>query len=83
MGVSRIGGIKPNDQGEVSADWAWLLHMSLLGEFVRVPEVLCYKFMKKGSLSKQWGAFDVIQQKAVRRAMIEAIRQSPLGPLQK
>ena len=79
----RIGGIKPNDQGEVSADWVWLLHMSLLGEFVRVPEVLCYKFMKKGSLSKRWGAFDVIQQKAVRRAMIEAIWQSPLGLLQK
>ena len=38
--------------------------------------------MKKGSLSKQW-AHDGIQQKAVRRAMIAAIRQSPLGPLQK
>ena len=40
------------------------------------------QFMKKGSLSKQW-AYDVIQQKAVRRAMIAEIRQSPLGALQK
>ena len=56
--------------------------MSLLGEFVRVPEVLCYKFFKKGSLSKQWD-FDDIHEKAVRRAIIEEIRRSPLGALQK
>jgi glycosyltransferase involved in cell wall biosynthesis len=78
----RIGGMKPNDQGEYSADWPWLLHMSLLGEFVRVPEVLCYKFWKKGSVSRQW-ARDDIQKKAVRRAIIGEIRQAPLGALQK
>jgi hypothetical protein len=37
----RIGGIKPNDAGEYSADWTWLLHMALLGEFERVPKPLC------------------------------------------
>ena len=37
----RIGGIKPNDCGEYSADWTWLLHMALLGDFVRVPKLLC------------------------------------------
>ena len=39
----RVDGIHPNDQGEYSADWTWLLHLSLIGEFVRVPEVLCEK----------------------------------------
>ena len=78
----RIGGIKPNEQGEFQADWPWLLHMALLGEFVRVPEVLCYKFMKKGSLSKRW-AHDRDQVEARRRAGIREIRQSPLGVLQK
>ena len=34
-------------KGEYSADLPWLLHMSLLGEFVRVPEVLCYKFYEE------------------------------------
>ena len=51
----RIGGIKPNDCGEYSADWTWLLHMALLGDFVRVPELLCRKYYMAGSLSKQWG----------------------------
>lgn len=50
----RIGGLKRHGAGEFSADWPWLLHMSLLGEFHRVPETLCYKFRKKGSLSRSW-----------------------------
>ncbi len=28
--------------------------MSLLGEFARVPETLCHKFYKPGSLSRTW-----------------------------
>lgn len=78
----RIGGIKPNDCGEYSADWTWLLHLSLLGEFVRVPEVLCQKFYKKGSLSKTW-PHDATQRAALQRAGIREIRESHLGSLQK
>jgi glycosyltransferase involved in cell wall biosynthesis len=78
----RIGGIKPNDSGEYCADWTWLLHMSLLGEFVRVPEVLCQKFFMKGSLSKTW-PHDSKQRAALRRAGIREIRGSSLGLLQK
>lgn len=48
------GGIHPNRSGEYSADWTWLLHLSLLGGFVRVPEVLCHKHYTKRSLSKTW-----------------------------
>ncbi len=50
----RIGGLKRHGAGEFAADWPWLFHMSLLGEFHRVPETLCYKFYKKGSLSRTW-----------------------------
>lgn len=78
----RIGGIKPNDSGEYSADWTWLLHMSLLGEFLRVPEVLCQKFFKKGSLSKIW-PHDSEQFAALQRAAVREIRESSLGLLQK
>lgn len=49
-----IGGLKTHDGGEFSADWPWLFHMSLLGEFVRVPETLCHKYYKPGSLSRTW-----------------------------
>lgn len=78
----RIGGIKPNDCGEYSADWTWLLHLSLLGEFVRVPEVLCQKFYKKASLSKTW-PHDAKQRAALQRAGIREIRDSHLGSVEK
>jgi glycosyltransferase involved in cell wall biosynthesis len=78
----RIGGIKPNEKGEYSADWTWLLRMSLLGGFVRVPAVLCRKFYKKGSLSKTW-PHDRAQRRALIRAGIREIRESSLGVVEK
>lgn len=50
----RINGLKAHGAGEFSADWPWLFHMSLLGEFTRVPETLCFKYYKPGSLSRSW-----------------------------
>jgi glycosyltransferase involved in cell wall biosynthesis len=52
--VREIGGLRRHIGGEFSADWPWLLHMSLLGEFVRVPERLCTKVYVEQSLSRQW-----------------------------
>jgi glycosyltransferase involved in cell wall biosynthesis len=78
----RIGGIKPNDAGEYSADWTWLLHMSLLGEFVRVPEVLCFKFYTKASISKAW-PHDPVQRAALTRAGIREVRDSGIGAVPK
>ena len=49
-----IGGIKPHRAGEFSVDFPWLLHMSLLGEFARVPEVLVHKRYQPRSLSRGW-----------------------------
>ena len=54
----RIGGLKTHGAGEFSADWPWLFHMSLLGEFVRVPETLCFKYYKPGSVSRSWNFSD-------------------------
>ena len=78
----HIGGIKPNDAGEYGADWTWLLHMALLGDFVRVPEVLCQKHFKETSLSKSWSHGED-RRRALRRAGIEEIRRSRLGIPQK
>jgi glycosyltransferase involved in cell wall biosynthesis len=50
----RTGGLKRHRRGEAYADWPWLTHMSVLGEFVRVPEVLCRKHFRKQGLSHQW-----------------------------
>lgn len=51
-----IGGLRRHLAGEFSADWPWLLHMSLLGEFVRIPQVLCTKVYTRQSLSRGWTA---------------------------
>lgn len=50
----KIQGHKIHGAGDVSPDRPWLFHMSLLGEFARVPETLCHKFFKPGSFSKKW-----------------------------
>ncbi|MEQ8262198.1 glycosyltransferase family 2 protein [Pseudohaliea sp.] len=49
-----IGGIKPHRAGEFSVDYPWLFHMSLLGEFARVPETLVHKRYQPDSLSRLW-----------------------------
>ncbi|HYM82340.1 MAG TPA: glycosyltransferase family 2 protein [Candidatus Limnocylindria bacterium] len=49
-----IGGLRRHLAGEFSADWPWLLHMSLLGEFVRIPECLVTKIYQQRSLSRGW-----------------------------
>lgn len=53
----RIQGLKTHLAGEYCADWPWLTHMALLGEFVRVPEVLCTKVFTKQSLSRTWSTY--------------------------
>lgn len=78
-GFARVGGIHPNEQGEYSADWTWLLGLSLIGEFVRVPEVLCTKYYTAGSLSKRW-PHDSAQLLALRRSGIAEIRRSDVAP---
>lgn len=78
----RVGGIHPNASGEYSADWTWLLHLALLGPFVRVPGVLCRKFYLKDSLSKRWP--HVAAQRAdLLKAGLDEVRRSSIGPLQK
>lgn len=68
----EIGGIKPNAQSERSADWTWLLHMALIGPFVRVPEILCRKYYRTGSLSRAW-PHDREQREALTKARIAEI----------
>lgn len=50
----RVNGLKTHDAGEYAPDWPWLFHLSLTGEFVRVPETLCFKYYKPRSLSLGW-----------------------------
>jgi glycosyltransferase involved in cell wall biosynthesis/glycine/D-amino acid oxidase-like deaminating enzyme len=78
----RIGGVKRHWRGEMTADWPWLLHMAVLGQFVRVPEILCYKEYMPGSLSKSWkrGIPDWI---SVTLSCAREIHHSDLQPMAK
>lgn len=72
-----IQGLKTHGAGEFSADWPWLFHMSLLGEFARVPQTLCFKYYKPGSLSRSW-AFTRRQFHEVRAACMRELWNSCL-----
>lgn len=78
----RVGGIKPNAEGQFSADWTWLLHLSLLGDFVRVPETLCRKYYQKASVSRNWAAGRK-QYRALRQAGVREVWNSSLDPLRR
>jgi len=52
----RVGGLHRHPGGEFSADWPWLMHLALLGAFVRVPEPLVHKVWLREGLSVVWGA---------------------------
>jgi glycosyltransferase involved in cell wall biosynthesis len=80
-----IGGLRRHLAGEFSADWPWLLHMGLLGEFVRIPEPLCTKFTRPRSLSRDWNrhtrswsAVTLSAMGAVSRAEIPAREKAVL-----
>lgn len=80
--AQRIGGLKRHGGGEFSADWPWMLHLAILGEFERVPEVLCHKFFTAQSLSKTW-QYDLRAYRAVTWSAAREVRASPLGVLDK
>lgn len=83
LGLARqIHGLKTHHAGEFSSDWPWLFHMSLLGEFARVPQTLCYKYYKPGSLSRSW-EFSKRQLYEVYAAIMREIWISNLPTAQK
>lgn len=78
----RINGLKTHRAGDFSTDWPWLFHMSLLGEFARVPQTLCHKYYKIGSLSRRWD-YSPRQIYEVRAAMMREIWNSDLATEEK
>jgi glycosyltransferase involved in cell wall biosynthesis len=74
-----IGGLRRHRAGEFSADWPWLLEMSLLGGFVRIPERLVTKIYVPGSLSRTW-RFGARQWAAAAASAMTAVgrRRLPL-----
>lgn len=74
----EVGGLRPNAAGEYGADWPWIMHLCLLGEFTRVPEPLCVKAARPDSVSRTWGSGPELQA-AVRAVCVDEVRHSPLA----
>jgi glycosyltransferase involved in cell wall biosynthesis len=77
--AAAIGGLRRHLAGEFSADWPWLLHMSLLGEFVRIPERLVTKIYQQQSLSRSW-YFGARSWTAVTLSAMGAVSRTPIPP---
>jgi glycosyltransferase involved in cell wall biosynthesis len=73
----EIGGLRRHRAGEFSADWPWLIEMSLLGKFVRVPERLVTKIYLPTSLSRSW-RFGARQWAAVAASAMTAVSRRRL-----
>lgn len=73
--ATGAGGMQRHLAGEFMADWPWLLRLSLLGEFVRVPEPLVHKVWLKTGLSLIW-RHSLAQRAGVTLACAQAIRHA-------
>ena len=73
----QVGGLRRHFAGEFGADWPWLLHLSLLGEFVRVPEALVEKCYRPTTLSASW-KFSVWQRLGVLFSCMRETRRARL-----
>jgi glycosyltransferase involved in cell wall biosynthesis len=80
--AKRIGGLKQHRAGDLLADWPWILHLALIGEPVRIPEVLCRKRLLPTGASSAW-RFSAGGWLAVSVSCAGEIRRSDLSPVQK
>ena len=78
----RINGLKTHAAGDFTVDLPWLFHMSLLGDFARVAETLCFKFYKPESITRGWD-FSTAQNYAVSMACMHELWSSGLSAREK
>jgi len=73
----QVGGIREHFAGDFAVDWPWLLHLALLGEFVRVPEALIEKFYPPTSITANW-KYSNWQRLGVFYACMREVRRANL-----
>ncbi|HVO89893.1 MAG TPA: glycosyltransferase family 2 protein [Casimicrobiaceae bacterium] len=75
--AERVGGVRRHLAGEYSADWPWLLHLALLGDFVRVPAPLIRKVWRNDGVSVSWGR-SLWKSSAVLLSCMREVRRARL-----
>lgn len=78
----QTGGLRKHALGEFSADFLWLLNLSLLGDFARLPQTLCHKRVHKAGLTLSLG-YSVPQMDSLMHAAIGEVLRSKIGLLLK
>lgn len=73
----KVLGLKAHAEGEFGSDWAWLFHMSLLGQFQRTPGLLVHKFNKESGVTLN-GGLSKKQLYSVTSACMQELSNSPL-----
>lgn len=79
--TERVEGLKQNLSGDYCADWQWVLRMSLLGEFIRIPEAHYFKFCRVDSLSASW-KLGFLTNAAVALSCATEIRRADFSPVE-
>lgn len=69
----RVGGLRRNLAGAFCADWPWLLHLALLGGFIRVPDQLLHKRLRIAGLSQSWSHTATTRLAVVLAALREIV----------
>lgn len=78
--IRDCGGLRSSEAGEFSADWPWLLRLSMWGYFVRVAQPLCEKHLHERNLSKRW-SYSLRQWLLLDRQCRSAIRNADIHPI--
>jgi len=80
--TKQIGGFSTHLAGEFSADWPWLIDLVLLGEAERVPDLLCRKVQREGSVANRW-SFEPRHWYAVALSCARRVLASGITPREK
>lgn len=75
----RVGGLRRHGGGEFAADLPWLLHLSLLGEIVRVAEPLLFKVCLASGLANSW-RYDLHNQWSAILSCAREVRRAQPPP---
>ena len=78
----HLGGMRTHPAGDFCSDFTWLLGLALLGEFVRVPEVLMTKRHQKDGVSARWH-YTLWERLGLLWGCLGELRRSPLPASQR
>jgi glycosyltransferase involved in cell wall biosynthesis len=78
----QLGGMRTHPAGDFCCDFMWLLGLALLGEFVRIPEVLMTKRHQADGVSARW-QYSIWERMGLLSGSLGELRRAPLPASQR